>query len=267
MRYSINAEGRIEFLDGKRGETDVEFVVDLMGLYSGSTAFDQTKFQAHSLATVMEYLERTHTFYENVLLPKMEIAIYGILKLFPDHVIADVLNAFFGSYKNNLIEHIELEETRLFPYARRLSQGGAANDYSVADFEQAHDHEVEFALDKVIEMIEKDYAEVSRSFAYRNFKQLLLQFRLDLDIHHLIEEKVFLLKLRQLESNQEIHPFQWQRFGRIWRESKLALHRENLLQLIISEPNAHPNEWTKKCRANHHGNRIVVDVMCSHCAS
>ncbi len=94
MRYSINAEGRIEFLDGKRGETDVEFVVDLMGLYSGSTAFDQTKFQAHSLATVMEYLERTHTFYENVLLPKMEIAIYGILKLFPDHVIADVLNAF-----------------------------------------------------------------------------------------------------------------------------------------------------------------------------
>lgn len=208
MRYEITTKGEVTFHDGVHGEREVEFVLDIMSLYSRTTRFEASHFQNYSLSTVLEYLERTHSFYEARMLPKMELAIHGIMKLFPDHVIADVLNNFFKSYQNNLLEHIDLEESRLFPYARRLSQGGAANDYSVADFEQAHNHEIEDSLDSVIQLIESDFPEVSRSFAYRNFKQLLQQFRLDLDIHHLIEEKVFLPKLQALEEGKQIHPFQ-----------------------------------------------------------
>lgn len=208
QRYAINPEGRVEFNDDEMSSQEVDFVLEVMELYSGLDQFRADKFLTYSMMTVLEYLERTHAFYEATLLPKIEQSIVGIKKLFPDHQIAGVLDSFFKSYRNELLEHIDLEESRLFPYARRLAHGAGARDYSVEDFQTAHTHEVEDSLDTVINIIETDYPEVSRSFAYRSFKNLLEQFRLDLEIHHLMEEEVFLVMLVTLEKDGKVFPFQ-----------------------------------------------------------
>tara|TARA_B100000902_G_scaffold337277_1_gene338080 strand:- start:5 stop:697 length:693 start_codon:yes stop_codon:yes gene_type:complete len=208
QRYAITPEGIVEFNDGEIGEEDVEFVLELMELYSGLDAFRAERFNVYSIYTILEYLESTHAFYETALLPKLEQSIHGIKKLFPDHPINKVLEGFFNQYKSNLLSHIDAEESRLFPYARRLAHGGMARDYSVEEFESTHTHEeVEDSLDRVINLIETNYSEVSRSFAYRSFKNMLEQFRLDIEIHHLIEEEVFLNMLRLLESENRL-PFQ-----------------------------------------------------------
>ena len=101
-----------------------------------------------------------------------------------------------------------MEEPKLFPYARRLAHGGGARDFSVADFHDMHSHEVEDSLDKIINEIETNHPEVARSFAYRAFHTILQQFRLDLEIHHHIEEKVFIEMLTLLEEEQDSLPFQ-----------------------------------------------------------
>lgn len=208
QRYSMSAEGDAVFHDGDTGLLDIQFVLQLMELYSDIRQFDPKAFGQFSLSTVLEYLERTHAFYEVSLLPRMEQSIRSINQLFPEHAIAQVLAAFFKNYRNELFEHIELEESQLFPYARRLAHGGAGRDYSVAEFRAVHDHHIEDSLHRVIDLMETDHPEVTRSFAYRTFKNLLEQFRLDLSVHHLIEERVLLQKLVEMEQTAGGYPFQ-----------------------------------------------------------
>ena len=207
-RYAISPQGEVEFNDDELSSQEVEFVLEVMELYSGLDHFRADRFITYSMMTVLEYLERTHAFYEATLLPKMEQAISGIKKLFPDHHIAFVLDSFFKNYRNDLLEHIDLEESKLFPYARRLAHGLGVRDYSVEDFQNDHTHEVEDSLDRVINIIETDHPEVARSFAYRSFKNLLEQLRIDLEIHHLMEEEVFLVMLITLEKDGKVFPFQ-----------------------------------------------------------
>lgn len=208
QRYAINPQGEVEFNDDEISAQEVDFVLEVMELYTGLDSFRADRFMTYSMMTVLEYLERTHAFYESTLLPKMEQAISSIKKLFPEHGIAQVLDTFFQNYRKELLSHIDLEEAKLFPYARRLAHGGGSRDYSVEDFIGAHTHEVEDSLDRVINLIETEYPEVARSFAYRSFKTLLEQFRIDLEIHHLMEEEVFLSMLATLEKDGRVYPFQ-----------------------------------------------------------
>jgi regulator of cell morphogenesis and NO signaling len=208
QRYSISPDGlTVEHYD-PNGDRDIEFVLELMEVYADVRCFDEQSFARHSLFAILEYLERTHLFYEMSLLPKMEQAIVGVKRLFPDHPISDLLDIFFRNYKNELLEHIDIEERDLFPYARRLSHGGSSRDYSVKEFQVVHNHRIEDALNHILSVVETDYPEVARSFAYRTFRNLLEQFRLDLHIHHLIEDRVFLQKLLTLEQNTNTYPFQ-----------------------------------------------------------
>lgn len=206
-RFEIDEQGRIDFLD-EHGSEAVNFVIDLMEIYASEQDFQAERFLRYPMPVILEYLERTHALYELKLLPKMQQAMVGINKLFPDHVIAAVLSQFFEAYRRDLLEHIDLEESKLFPYARRLSQGSKPRDYGVNDFVEVHTHHIEDSLDKVINSIALEFPEVVRSFAYRNFQNLLHQFRRDLEIHHLIEEQVFLLMVEAMEREVGRLPYQ-----------------------------------------------------------
>lgn len=208
IRYSISQpDFKFEF-ESEDGKRQVDFVLKLMELYSNPEAFNSDEFDEFSLHLILEYLERTHDFYLVTMLPKMEQAILGIVKLFPDHTITKLLNQFFLNYKRELEEHIAMEEQLLFPYARTLAQGGSQGSYSVGDFQNEHSMQVEDALVELVVLLEHDFPEVVRSFAYRSFKNLLEQFQLDIHIHHLIEEEVFLNKLEELEKRPNGFPFQ-----------------------------------------------------------
>ena len=179
---------------------DVQFIVDLINVYSDPESFKTDVFESYSMSIILDYLKKTHAFYTDRLLPKMEMAVKSLQDTFEDHPIAQVLDRFFTHYRNEFLEHIELEERRLFPYASTLYDGLISYDYSVQEFTSHHNHDLEDHLQDVLYMIESEFPEVARSFAYRSFSILLEQFRADLRIHHLIEEHVFLLKVKNLES-------------------------------------------------------------------
>ena len=113
-----------------------------------------------------------------------------------------MLEHFFHRYRNELLEHIELEESKLFAYATALTEGERRSDYSVSTFMLQHDHAIESDLIKIIPLVETEYPEVGHSFSFRAFKTLLGQLGADLKVHHLIEERVFLSKVLQLEKSQ-----------------------------------------------------------------
>ncbi|NQV53358.1 MAG: hypothetical protein HQ500_09255 [Flavobacteriales bacterium] len=194
----VNGELTFDAL-GENAVKDVQFVVDLINFYTEPKAAQIGQFKQYSLGVIMDYLRRTHEFYSLRMLPRMEMAIQSIQQTFSDHPIVGILDHFYKNYQNELLEHIELEENRLFPYAEELYDGKFSSDYSIKEFVRHHNHNIEDHLQDVLKLIEEDYPEVSRSFAYRSFKLLLNQFKADLKIHHLIEESIFLPKVLMLE--------------------------------------------------------------------
>ncbi|GAB4376022.1 MAG: hypothetical protein Kow0075_02800 [Salibacteraceae bacterium] len=207
QRYQITPDGIMA--EGNHG-TPVDgddFVVALMELYCDVDLFDAARFESFALPSILEYLERTHALYEMVLIPKIEQAVVSIQRLFPDHVIGDVLADFIMHYKRELLEHIDFEESKFFPYVRRLLLGNT-RDLSAEYFDEKHDHSLEAGLEQLLDLIVRDYAEVARSFAYKGLKNLVGQFLLDLRVHHLIEEQVLLPRVKQLEKDANRMPFQ-----------------------------------------------------------
>lgn len=178
---------------------DVNFIVDLIKFYNHPIKEEIDQFDQYSLDVLLDYLQRTHRFYIDKILPKMEMTIKNIFDLFPEHSIVPLLNHFYAQYQNELLEHIELEEKHLFPFAQKLMQDELPTNYSVREFRLHHDHRIQDHLEDILLVIEEDIPMVSKTFAYRMFKNLLGQFQLDLHIHHMIEEKVFLNKLSKLE--------------------------------------------------------------------
>ncbi|MEX2596604.1 MAG: hypothetical protein WEC59_06695 [Salibacteraceae bacterium] len=200
-RYDLFQNGnelRVELISNASIK-DVDFIIELCTVYGRPDLFDSATFSQYSMSVVLDYLKRTHAFYKERMLPKMEMAIKSIQSQFPDHPVSAMLTHFYSNYQNELLEHIELEENRLFPYAESLYDGKKPENYSVVEFRYHHDHNIEDHLQTLLKMVETEFSDVAASFAYRAFKNMLVQFKVDLNIHHKVEEEVFLCMVESLE--------------------------------------------------------------------
>ncbi len=180
---------------------DPLFVIRLLNLYADHRTFRLADYSDHSIAAILDYLQKTHTFYEQRFLPKMDMCIAGVKRNFPGHPIAEVLDTFFRTYRNELLEHIELEEKKLFPYASSLYDGKFDVSYSVKEFKLQHDHHVEDELGTMLKLVEEGYPDIAKSMSFRAFRSLLEKFEKDLFIHHIIEERVFVARIHEMELN------------------------------------------------------------------
>lgn len=175
------------------------FQNDLIYLTHHLDLFDEKQFHSYSLPLVLHYLKESHDYYRNYFMVKMEQAVTSLKNSRPHSQAVFVLELFYKSYQNEFLEHIELEERRLFPYAEALMSGAESANYSVALFNQQHDHEIENQLEAIVDLMQKEYPDLTNDFAFRAFKNLLEAFQLDIEIHHQIEENVFLKRIEKLE--------------------------------------------------------------------
>lgn len=175
------------------------FQNDLIQLAYNLEAFDVNRFDRYPLTLVLHYLKESHNYYRDYFMAKMEQSIASLKESRPQSQAVFVLELFYKSYRNEFLEHIELEERRLFPYAESLIKGENASSYSVNLFNQQHDHEIENQLEAIVSLMQVEYPDISKDFAFRSFKNLLEAFQLDIEIHHQIEEHVFLKRIEALE--------------------------------------------------------------------
>ena len=190
---------RFRDLKGDLTFKDELFAQDLADCFEDLNLFSVGKFRLYPLSVILDYLRKTHGYYIQYYLPKMEMAISAIKQCKSTEQAGVVLELFYINYKNELLEHIELEERKLFPYAEKLYDGIHSDEYSVKQFKSEHNHEIEDLLSQIFTAIKAEFPDLVNDFAFRAFEHLLERFRYDLDIHHGIEERVFLTKVAALE--------------------------------------------------------------------
>lgn len=179
---------------------DLAFVVDLARYYESPSAEQFKVLKGYTFSVILDYLRRTHRFYIKTMLPKMEMTMRNLQREFSVHPLGYVIGHFYRNYQNELLEHIELEEKNLFPYAEGLYDGIISSTYSIATFKMHHNHDIEDHLEDMLSVIEEEFPEVCDSLPYRTFNHLLDTFQADLAIHHAIEEGIFLKRVAQLEA-------------------------------------------------------------------
>ena len=194
-----------------RIELDDELLELIFDLYDDDRDFPYQKIRKFSIGEILTYLQATHRYYLTKKLPEIEQSLLHIFSRYgKTHELLAELCLFFNDYKNDLIEHVKMEEREFFPYIKRLvkaAQGELATDEitellstaSIAQFTEHHDS-IEDELKEVSAII-KRYSEYEATpLPYRIFLNQVELFELELRKHAIIEDHVLVPMAMELEA-------------------------------------------------------------------
>jgi regulator of cell morphogenesis and NO signaling len=191
-------------------EIDQPFIYALLQTFEDEKAFSEKEFDKFSLEIIIDYIHRTHGYYLSKKLLEIEQSINILLKDYADnHPLLPVLNKFFNEYRASLTTHIRAEEKQLLPYIKNLLKFEkeandveayklATKDYSVQSFIDSH-HDTEKDLSDVRNAILEYQPPITNQTPYRILVTQLEAFEKDLFVHALIEDKVLIPRVLQLE--------------------------------------------------------------------
>jgi regulator of cell morphogenesis and NO signaling len=178
---------------------NLEFLNVLWEAFQTNTTPDVKHLMDFDTSMILEYLEKTHAYYLDKLIPEIEMNIFRFAQVMGmGHPTIDALINRFDAYKQDLIEHIEEEEKIFFIYAKELVNNGASTvNYKVDQFVVEHEHK-EDQLEELLHFLRNNVQEC----ASLPFKMILSKLELlerDLYIHATVEDEVLVAKIRDLE--------------------------------------------------------------------
>jgi regulator of cell morphogenesis and NO signaling len=106
----------------------------------------------------------------------------------------------FLKFFEELANHIEIEEEKLYPYAFKLENNADIQDLSYSTKTFAVEHKThQLRIDDLIAFVEKFEKDFASNFAFTRLQKQLNDFKLDIDLHELLEDNVLIPKLAELE--------------------------------------------------------------------
>lgn len=189
---------------------DNEFITALLRSFEERT-FTAADFEPYRIGLIIDYIQRTHSFYLQKKLPEIAQSILLLSGHYEsNHPILLILQTFFHRYCQELTTHIQEEERLLLPYIVKLNNAGlapyhfseyvlAGQQYSIAEFLKDH-HDTEDELKDIRETIRLYQPPTTNESLYRILLTQLQTFEQDLHVHARIEEEVLIPKALKLES-------------------------------------------------------------------
>lgn len=190
--------------------TNARFVLDVYRAFEEPDYFPTEAFKQYPLRELLEYLIRTHVYYIQVKLPKLEQLVNVLVSNYGNtELLLFKLKDLFATFKKNSLAHIQTEESTLFPHILRLLNVAEGKDnpyhiyktlekYSLAQFTDEH-HHVDSELDEISRRI-RIYSSITHNKAQVDIILFeLKQFQSDIDLHGRLEDEVLLPQAMQLE--------------------------------------------------------------------
>lgn len=187
-------------------EADIQEALFLVvaNLYAGAENPKPIKYEQKDVLVVLRYLRHCHRFYKEDKYPQIKQYILQLKEQNPRPEIV-MLERFFQVYFDEVNEHLDYENDRVFPYVADLlnkiegkDQAIDITNYSVSEYKDHHDN-IEEKLSDLKNLLVK-YLPLGNDYALR--RKLLFslsELEFDLHIHSKIEDFVLIPLVEQME--------------------------------------------------------------------
>ncbi|MGD1045694.1 MAG: helix-turn-helix transcriptional regulator [Bacteroidota bacterium] len=194
----------------KKFRIEVNFFLSIINVFSNEHYFPEKRLQAFNVLMIVDYLEKTHTYYSKTQVPLIENLFNELMRHRPAggrNLV--LLKKFFLEYKKELLEHLEREEKTTFPYIKKVyrlfhSANPSKRDkqtlskYSMHVYEEEHSDVDEKLYDLKNILIKYVHGTKMQSVYHEVIFEL---FRLEKDIqdHTRIENNILLPLVSEME--------------------------------------------------------------------
>lgn len=192
-------------------DINVWFFLEIVNSFHNKEYFPKKQLQNFLLQEIIHYLSNTHSYYLNTKVPEIQGYIDEMERKVSKDNLKNIvlLNNFFKQYQIELARHLNNEDEKIFPYVKSLEEAVKKGYYDddlilkiknepIEKYERNHD-DLEVKLSDLKNLIIKFLPPVlCKDLCQRLLTEL---FRLESDIknHTMIEEKVLVPKVKQLE--------------------------------------------------------------------
>ena len=186
------------------GHVDVHFLLAILNTYHNEDYFPENELQSFSPKLILDYLQKTHSYYLEYVLPKIEQLLDQLMKSDTSgkHQL-ELIEKFYLKYKKELLLHIHEEEEIVFPYISSLIQEkSGSKTYSIHTFEKEHSN-IDMKLHDLKNLVIKYIEPVYDNNICNEFLITLLRFERDLVDHARIEDNILIPQVLQME--KDIH--------------------------------------------------------------
>jgi regulator of cell morphogenesis and NO signaling len=194
----------------KANDINETFFLAILNTFHNEEYFPESELLSFSPILIIEYLKKTHQYYLEYVLPKIE----KLLKQLISHCSTDcqdiqLINIFYKKYKGELLHHIENEEKTVFPYALQLTEAYEKKSlklpvellkFSIRLFEKEHTN-VDIKLNDLKNLVIKYLNPVYNINDCNEFLFTLFRFEKDIKDHARIEDKIFVPKIIEIENS------------------------------------------------------------------
>lgn len=194
----------------KENEIKLGFFITIVNTFHDRQYFPKQHLQSFPASLLINYLLKTHQYYIEDKIPKIEALIKEMIaNANINEEVYLLLQNFFNEYKDELTNHIEREEKRVYPYAIALEDAinsgtfsgefqKQLDSYSIHEYEEDHDDIEEKLFDLKNIIIKYLPAPINDQLCFHILDDLFMLEK-DLNEHARIENMILIPKVEAME--------------------------------------------------------------------
>ena len=138
----------------KQYEINIDVFLSVANLHKGNNYFLEVNFSDNDIVKIVYYLNNSHDYYSNEVLPGISKRIKK-LSINNNNLVFNLIEQFFTEYIKEVVMHLKHEEITVYPYALSLIEDSKnVNKYSIAEYKEHHD-DIESKLDDLKNLLIK----------------------------------------------------------------------------------------------------------------
>lgn len=151
-----------------------------------------------SVASVLGYLKRTHTYFLGYLFPNIRFHLLNAIDCSVQNEIAFLVLKFFDEYVEEVRKHMEYEESTVYTYVQKLIDGEVVS-IDNSHLLSRHHEAIESKLKELKNLFMQYYPQTENNEKLNAVIISIYQAEEDLSIHSLVEDNIFVPAVRRLE--------------------------------------------------------------------
>ncbi len=186
----------------KANKINEEIFILFANLYNGFNKIDISKLKTEDIPKIVNFLKNCHTYYLKEKYPEIISLISELQETNKGREI-DLILKFFNEYFDEVREHLEYEDSIVFPYIQELISNSinhtTNSSFSVDEYREHHT-DIEFKLSELNNLLLKHIKISDNIRVLRKIIFDLFELEQDLFVHSLIEENVLVPLVKRIEN-------------------------------------------------------------------